>query len=118
MKVLLDEMHSPAVAGTLREREIDAVAITELLEMRGLQDEDVLAWATSQGRAVVTENVADFTVIVGRWAQQRREHAGLILTNPRGFHRGSIAYPGDVADALALLAEAGWPTGPSEVRWL
>jgi hypothetical protein len=118
VRALLDEMHSPSLAIVLRERSIDAVAVAELPSLRGASDEEVLAWSCSEGRVVVTENVGDFSVISSRWAQQRREHAGLVHTHPRRFHRGSSAYPFDVADALEALASTGWPTGHSEVRWL
>lgn len=111
-------MHAPAIALALRERGIDAAAVTELAELRGRSDEELLAWAAGEGRAIVTENVRDFAVLVARWGQRRQDHAGVIFTNPARFHRGSRAYPADVTTALASLAETGWPAGPSEVWWL
>lgn len=59
-KFLIDEMFPPAAAGLLREHyEHDAVHVGEV----GLQAADdalVAATARAEGRAMVTENVADF----------------------------------------------------------
>jgi hypothetical protein len=57
---LIDEMFPPVVAGLLRETYgHDAVHVVEV-GLRAVEDAQVAAVARSQGRAVVTENVADF----------------------------------------------------------
>lgn len=118
MRLLLDEMHTAMIAASLRSQGTDAVAITELAELRGVPDELVLEWATARSRAVVTENIGDFASLAQRWALQRRDHAGLVCTHPRRFHRGSSSYPADVTAALVELAAAGWEGEGSSVHWL
>jgi hypothetical protein len=57
---LIDEMFPPVVAGLLRETYgHDAVHVVEI-GLRAVEDVQVAAIARSEGRAVVTENVADF----------------------------------------------------------
>jgi Domain of unknown function (DUF5615) len=58
---LIDEMFPAAAAGLLREKYgHDAVHVSEI-GLRGAPDAQVAAAARAQGRAVVTENVADFS---------------------------------------------------------
>lgn len=57
---LVDEMFSPAVAELLRDTYgHDAVHVSEI-GLRSADDVQVAAVARADGRAVVTENVADF----------------------------------------------------------
>jgi len=57
---LIDEMFPAAVALLLRETySYDAVHVTEI-GLRAADDAQMAAAARAQGRAVVTENVADF----------------------------------------------------------
>ncbi len=57
---LLDEMFPTATAVMLRETYgHDAVDVAEI-DLRGAEDAHVAATARAEGRAVVTENVADF----------------------------------------------------------
>ena len=58
---LIDEMFPPAAASLLRDKYgHDAVHVTEA-GLRGAPDIHVAAAARADGRAVVTENVADFS---------------------------------------------------------
>jgi len=58
--ILIDEMFPAAVALLLRETySYDAVHVTEI-GLRAADDAQMAAAARAQGRAVVTENVADF----------------------------------------------------------
>jgi Domain of unknown function (DUF5615) len=57
---LIDEMFSASVAALLRDTyDHDAVHVTEV-GLRGADDAQVASLARAEGRAVVTENVADF----------------------------------------------------------
>ncbi len=87
MRLLLDEHFSPEIARQLRERGHDAVAVREQSGVRGLSDRDVLAFATMQRRAVVTENVADFIELHRGARITGTSHFGLIFTSPRQFPR-------------------------------
>ena len=60
MRLLLDEMLSPAIARELRERGHDVLAITEHAGWAALSDPEVLAVARTERRAVVTNNLRDY----------------------------------------------------------
>ena len=86
MRLALDHHYSPQIALRLRQRGGDALAISE----RGWQEEDdepLLVLCAGEGRALVTNNVADFTTIARRWALEGRSHAGLIFTSDAGLPR-------------------------------
>ncbi len=45
----------------------------------GADDEDVLAFAASQKRVLLTSNAQDFAPIVAEWFLAEREHWGVII---------------------------------------
>ena len=100
MKLLLDEMHAPAVAEALRSRGIDTIAVTERDDLRGLSDVDLLHAAAIEGRAVVTENIKDFAVLHRHVSGAGEKHSGLVYTHPRRFPRSAPNHVGVLADAL------------------
>jgi predicted nuclease of predicted toxin-antitoxin system len=105
MKLLLDEHFSPEIARQLRSRGHDVIAARELPDLHGLTDADLLAWATAERRAIVTENVADFVELHRRSILRRRPHAGLVFTSPKRFPRTRRAI-GRIVRALdALLVD-------------
>jgi predicted nuclease of predicted toxin-antitoxin system len=60
VKLLLDEMLSPAIARELRQRGHDAEAVCGHPDREALSDPEVLALARAEHRAVVTNNLRDF----------------------------------------------------------
>ena len=121
MKLLLDEMHAPAVAVRMRRGGHDAIAVKERADLTGLPDEDLLRAATADRRAVVTENIKDFAVLHRRIAAAGRSHSGMVFTHPRRFPRSAPNHVPVLADALsAFLAEHGSMLGEvgSFVWWL
>ena len=60
MKLLLDEMLSPAIARTLRAHGHDCVSVKEHAEWQGLPDADLVAIARNEQRAIVTTNLRAF----------------------------------------------------------
>lgn len=60
MRLLLDEMLSPAIARQLRDRGYDVLAVKEQMAWLAADDDQVIALAREQRRAVVTDNVRDF----------------------------------------------------------
>ena len=118
MKLLLDEMHTPAVAEALRGRAIDAIAVTERDDLRGLSDVDLLHAATAEGRAVVTENIKDFAVLHRRVSATGEKHSGLVYTHPRRFPRSAPNHVRVLADALTEFVDMHEPDIESFVWWL
>lgn len=118
MRLLLDEMHTPAIAKALAERDFDVIAGANTQSLRGISDSALLEHGTTTGRAVVTENVGDFSVLVMRWTATGIPHAGVIFTNPRRFHRASLAYPGSLIAALEAFLEDPPIAGESWTWWL
>lgn len=105
MRLLLDEHFSPEVARQLRDRGHDAVAVRELVEVRGLSDRDVLGLATLERRAIVTENVADFVELHRSAVVASASHFGIVFTSPRQFPRTRRAI-GRIVRALDSLLVA------------
>ena len=84
-RLLLDEMLSPDIAALFRRRGHDAVAVSELPELRSTPDDELLAHATDDGRVLVTMNVGDFARIDATWKSQGRSHGGLLLVPSAAF---------------------------------
>lgn len=78
-KLLLDEHIWEGLTEALTQRGYDVLHITST-EQRGIDDEPLLAFATAQGRAVLTYNVCHFVPLVRLWYEAGREHAGVILS--------------------------------------
>jgi Domain of unknown function (DUF5615) len=98
VKLLLDEMLSPAIARELRARGHDVAAVAGSPEHEALSDADVLALAWAQHRAVVTNNLRDF----------RPLHHEAITPGGTG-HYGMIFIPGSYrrtkADTGKIIAQ-------------
>ena len=118
VKLLLDEMHAPVIADALTADGWDVLAVAASPSLRSTSDEELRAYATAEGRALVTENIVDFAVIATRWAAEQRSHAGLIFTNPKRFNRATIAYPGNLVVALGALLEDTPSISASGSWWL
>ena len=118
MRLLLDEMHAPAVAAALAGAGFDVVAVAAEPSLRGSPDDDLLDHATAAGRALVTENVADYAVLATSRAVAGEPHAGLIFTNPTRFNRAALAYPGDLIAALRTFLHNPPVSGESWIWWL
>ena len=118
MRLLLDGMHAPAVAVALNEAGFDVTATAADPSLRGSSDADLLDLATAADRALVTENVGDFSVLASARAVAGEPHAGLILTNPARFNRAALAYPGNLIAALRSFLDNPPVSGDSWIRWL
>lgn len=103
MKLLFDVHHSRLAAERLREEGHDVVAAADDPVLASLPDDELLRAATHAGRALVTENARDLDRIVRTWAVTGEHHAGLVLTSPRRYHRGSRSYPANLVAALRTL---------------
>jgi hypothetical protein len=83
VKLLLDEMLSPAIARELRSRGHDVEPVAGHPDREALSDPDVLALARAEHRALVTNNLRDF----------RPLHHEAITSGGAG-HFGMIFMPG------------------------
>jgi predicted nuclease of predicted toxin-antitoxin system len=121
LRLLLDEMYTAAIAEQLRERDHDVIAVAERADLRGTPDEDLLAWARTEDRALVTDNQRDFIPIHRRAIASDHDHKGLILTNNRRFPRGQPATTGKLVVALEEFLDTTAPSiahNPSFIHWL
>ena len=116
MKALLDEQLSPKIAALLREAGDDVVAVAERDELIGSADAVLLEVATSEGRAVITNNVADFRPLGAQLLARGRGHGGLIFVpSARVRTRAAIA---PLAAAIEKLLH-DHPDGlASSERWV
>lgn len=118
MRLLLDEMHSPAVARALHERGHDVLAVASDPLLRGMSDAELLHHAVQLDTAIVTENIGDFARLTSQWAASDISHAGIIYTNPNRFSRNTGAYPTKLIDALDHFLQHPPVEGTSWVWWL
>jgi Domain of unknown function (DUF5615) len=92
VRVVLDEMWSPAIAVELRSRGFDVVAISEAAHASryaGIPDDVVFARAQENGRAVVTDNVADYERARRHWENRGGTHHGVVYAlDPPNRHTG------------------------------
>lgn len=103
MKLLLDEMYSPAVAEALRAADADARTVVEL-GLAGSSDPEVFAAAVAQGRTVLTENVADYARISAEHLVAGLHHAGMLIALSSRFSRRAAGI-GSLVTAICDLAD-------------
>ena len=118
MKIAIDHHYLATIAAVLRQHGHDAVTALE----RGWDredDESLLSLCGAEGRALLTNNVADFAVIVRRWAADGRRHAGLIFTSDASMPRTRAA-TGRYVELLEriLLSFPGDAEFSDRIEWL
>jgi predicted nuclease of predicted toxin-antitoxin system len=117
VRLLLDEMFSPAIAAKLRELGHDVVAVADSPDLRSKADEEIFAWASAEKRWLLTENVKDFRPIMLRALQAGPPGCGLLFTSSRSFPR-SRKNPSPLIAALDAWLTAGPPATPVTESWL
>lgn len=100
--LLLDEMFSDSIAAELRAQGHDAISVVADPALIGLPDDQVLAYAASEGRALVTANIKDFVPLDGRYRASGQSHAGMILVSTKTFPQNR-GFASAVKAALAEL---------------
>jgi hypothetical protein len=119
LRLLVDEMYTPAIAEQLRDRGYDVEAITERPGLRALADTDIFALAQQEQRAVVTENIDDFSIIADGYDQRGHAHFGLVLVPHSSYPRNRPRTIGRIVTELdRLLSEHPDATAMSSRYWL
>jgi hypothetical protein len=114
--LLLDEHFSPEVAEQLCAQGIEALAVAAVSALRHMGDEELLRWASAEGRALVTENVRDFAPLHGSFVNSGEDHCGMVFTSPVRFPRRRSGIGALVRALAALAVEA--PNLRSDTYWL
>lgn len=118
MRLALDNHYSPIIAVRLREAGHDVVAAVDQGWERE-DDERILAICAVEARALMTNDVADFTAIYRRWAADGRAHSGLIFTSDASMPRGRATIGRFVGTLDALLRlHPGETAFKDRVHWL
>jgi Domain of unknown function (DUF5615) len=110
IRLYLDEDVHKRVAVALRLRNFDAVSTHEVGGW-GRSDEDQLAFAATQGRAIFTFNTPDFLRLHMDWLRGNREHSGIIVSD-------QIAIGETVRRLLNLLNRVTADEMRNQLRWL
>jgi predicted nuclease of predicted toxin-antitoxin system len=83
VRLYLDRHISPRLAVDLRGRGFDVLTTSEAGKDTA-SDEEQLAFATSDGRAIFTYNIRDFAPLHEQWQASGRPHAGVIVSQQLG----------------------------------
>ncbi len=79
IKLYLDADVNMKLAANLRREGFDCISAREVGHDT-LGDEDILAFATSEGRSLLTHNIQDFVPIFEQWWFAERSHHGIIVS--------------------------------------
>ena len=81
IRLYTDEQIFKGLAKALRDRGYDAESCQEAGRAnQDLSDEQQLAYAASQGRAILTFNMGDYQALERAWKAAGRQHVGIILS--------------------------------------
>jgi predicted nuclease of predicted toxin-antitoxin system len=120
LKLLLDEMYPHAIAGQLRARGHDVVAVTERHDLRGLPDRSLFAAAVKERRVLVTDDLG-FRSLDAERRSRGEAHPGLVFTSNKRFPRGQPRTIGRLVRALDRFLStkaAAIAKSPSFTHWL
>jgi predicted nuclease of predicted toxin-antitoxin system len=115
--LLLDEMFSDSIARQLRGEGHDVLSVVADPALIALPDEQVLAYATADGRALVTANIKDFVPLDGRYRAAGQSHPGLVLVSTKTFPQ-SRAFTAAITAALVALLNDTAKIQPGQVLFL
>src|ERR1700744_6422082 len=115
--VLLDEMFSDAIAQQLRTKGYDVVSVVAQPALVGLPDDQILAYATAEGPALVTANIKDFMPLDSRCRAAGQAHPGLILVSTKTFPQDR-GFTTAITAALEALLSGTDKVQPGQVLFL
>jgi len=102
---MLDEHLPPRIAVQLRRDGHDVVAVVERPDLHRSGDQVLWAAARTEGRLIVTQDVADFIRLALQDTAIGRQHPGLVLIHHRLFSRGE-RHIGRLVGSLRVLLAA------------
>jgi hypothetical protein len=119
VRLCLDEHYSREIAAQLRQAGHDVDAVQGRPELVQLADADLLSVMTSERRALLTENVADFDPLLRQLAARGESHYGVIYSSPRSMppSRNTIGMFVERLDEI-LRSHAGDDAFVNRVEWL
>jgi hypothetical protein len=113
LRLYLDEdIQAQALLAGLRARAVDVVTTSEA-GRAVTDDESQLAFATTEGRVLVTCNVVDFPRIHGQWLALEKEHAGIVIVPQQRWPVGQV-----LARLLALQSALSREQMRSRIEYL
>jgi predicted nuclease of predicted toxin-antitoxin system len=101
LALYFDENVDVSVAAGLQRHGIDVTTARDQGKL-GVDDEEHLAFAFSQGRVLVTHDVADFAEMHRRWLATGKQHGGIAVSN--------VVAPGVLFRRLLRLCESASQT--------
>lgn len=104
MRLLLDEMYSGVHAQALRAVDVDTRTVIEL-GLAGSSDLEIFLASVAQGRALLTENVADYARISAEHLSDAQHHAGVLIALSSRFSRRPAGIPSLVKAILGVAGE-------------
>lgn len=112
-RVYLDHNIDVQLAFDLRRNGFDVIYASEVGNERAT-DEEHLRWAAADGRVLVTYDQRDFRVLAKEWAENGRDHAGIVTSHaPPFFGYGTV-----LRRLLALLDTLSAEQLTNQVHWL
>jgi predicted nuclease of predicted toxin-antitoxin system len=115
--LLLDEMFSDTIAQQLRAKGYDVVSVVAHPALVALPDDQILAYATAEGRALVTANIKDFMPLDSRYRAAGLAHPGMILVSTKTFPQ-TRDFTIAIAAALDTLLGGADKIQPGQVLFL
>lgn len=86
-KLLLDEHIWAYLAKLLREQGFDVIHVTEV-DLVATPDEEIMAYAVDEHRAVMTFNIKHFVPLAIQYVEDGREHYGVVVS--KELSRGEL----------------------------
>jgi len=110
-------MFSSAIAGQLRAKGHDVIAVVADPALAGLADDQILAHATAADRVLVTANIKDFMPLDARYRAASQAHAGLILVSAKTFPQDR-SFTAAITSALSALLDQSHTFQAGQVLFL
>lgn len=103
-------MFSDAIAQQLRVKDYDVISVVAHPSLVALPDDQILAYAVTEGRVLVTANIKDFVPLDSRYRAAGQTPPGLILVSTKTFPQDR-GFTNAIAAALDTL-----PSDPDKIQ--